>query len=167
MSQVQNKIIFKIKRAKSLQNSREQLKKSNRFDTAKLKKSHILTIFPVLRKLTHMLFSQFVFSFTHKQVFGRLSFINVLPHHLVNQLLNCPGLYSAYCSPCAIHDMAEEYEPGSGVLNLVIRIHSQHCPNYLLLFTILMRPLYGGQDFRCSAFRPLPEDNLNNIDNGS
>ena len=31
----------------------------------------------------------------------------------------CPGLYSAYCHPCAIHDMAEEYEPGSGMINLV------------------------------------------------
>merc|ERR1712055_962412 len=33
---------------------------------------------------------------------------------------NLMCLYSAYCSPCAIHDMAEEYEPGSGVLNLVL-----------------------------------------------
>jgi len=33
---------------------------------------------------------------------------------------NLMCLYSAYCSPCAIHDMAEEYEPGSGVLNMVL-----------------------------------------------
>merc|ERR1711934_339593 len=33
---------------------------------------------------------------------------------------NLMCLYSAYCHPCAIHDMAEEYEAGSGMINLVL-----------------------------------------------
>ena len=36
--------------------------------------------------------------------------------------ISFPGLYSAYCHPCAIHDMAEEYEAGSGMINLVYAI---------------------------------------------
>merc|ERR1712071_306842 len=34
--------------------------------------------------------------------------------------LNLKCLYSVYCHPCAIHDMAEEYEPGTGMFNLVL-----------------------------------------------
>ena len=39
-------------RAKSLKNRWEKMKKSNRLVTEEVKKSHILTSFPVLRKLT-------------------------------------------------------------------------------------------------------------------
>ena len=48
----------------SLQNSREKLKKSNRLVTAESqKKCHILTVFPVLRKLTHIGFPKWLIIF--------------------------------------------------------------------------------------------------------
>merc|ERR1712226_1113650 len=39
--------------------------------------------------------------------------------------INLTCLYSVYCAPCALHDMAEEYEPGSGMLRAQAREKNQ------------------------------------------
>jgi len=40
--------------------------------------------------------------------------------------------YAMYCSPCAFYDMAEDMEPGTGVMHLVLGVIFPLAPLFLL-----------------------------------
>lgn len=46
--------------------------------------------------------------------------------------MNLMCCYSIYCSPCAFYDMAEELQPGTGVMHLVLGIIFPLAPMIML-----------------------------------